>query len=77
MKEPMPPCLGCAKRTAENPDLGIHDCHAACEIYQKYKKDHTEWSKAVFAKRMDDVELNEVEKLRFKKYIIAKRKGRI
>lgn len=69
--------MNCKERTAENPDLGTHDCHMSCPKYKEYKKDHFAWAKAIFDKRMHDMELNCVERKRFSKYYDDKNRGRI
>lgn len=37
MKKPNGPCLGCKRRTAEDPEKGTEDCHKTCKDYADYK----------------------------------------
>lgn len=77
MKEPKSPCLGCKNRTAENPDIGTHDCHSRCELYQDYKKQHRDWSYIVYKERNKENVANDFQKKQYEKYNEAKKKGYI
>ena len=41
--EPQGPCKDCEDRTAENPELGTHDCHGTCEKYKEYRQELAEY----------------------------------
>lgn len=38
MKRPVPPCRGCERRTPEDPEKNLEDCHKSCEAYEEYVK---------------------------------------
>lgn len=75
MKEPKAPCLNCPDRTAENPELGTHDCHSECPKYLKFKEEHLVWSRENFKEHMAEATLNNMRRDRFEKWNKAKSKG--
>lgn len=61
MYKPVPPCKGCDHRTAENPELGTHDCHGSCEVYQAYREDQFAYNKMIQNEKVKNCRLTDIQ----------------
>lgn len=68
MYKPTPPCKDCDRRTAENPDLGTHDCHSACETYQKYREEQFAYNKKIQDEKVKNCRLTDIEWMVYRKH---------